>query len=173
MNDQPYVPEKTDQREFTLRALLIGLVMTVILGAANAYLGLRAGMTIAATYPAAVIGMAVLRIMRGSILEENVARTVGSIGESVAAGAIFTIPAFLIAGAWTKFNTVNAYIKSTLLMFVGGLLGILFVTFLRRVMVTDRELPFPNRSPRRKSIRRARKAVRAPSSCSRPWARDA
>jgi putative OPT family oligopeptide transporter len=86
-------------REFTLRAVLIGLVLTIILGAANAYLGMRAGMTIAATYPAAVIGMAVLRIMRGSILEENIARTVGSIGESVAAGAIFTIPAFLLTGA--------------------------------------------------------------------------
>ena len=80
--------------EFTLRAVLLGLVMTVVLGAANAYLGLRAGMTIAATYPAAVIGMAVLRVMKGSILEENIARTVGSIGESVAAGAIFTIPGF-------------------------------------------------------------------------------
>jgi len=89
--------------EFTLRALLIGLVMCVVLGAANAYLGLRAGMTIAATYPAAVIGMAVLRLRRGSILEENFARTVGSIGESVAAGAIFTIPAFVILGMW-KFD---------------------------------------------------------------------
>ena len=143
MSHQPYVPEKTDMREFTLRAVLIGLIMTVILGAANAYLGLRAGMTIAATYPAAVIGMAVLRIMRGSILEENIARTVGSIGESVAAGAIFTIPAFLISGAWLKFNTVEAYLKSSALMFVGGLLGILFVTFLRRVMVTDPDLVFP------------------------------
>jgi len=143
MSHQPYVPEKTDQREFTLRAILIGLVLTVILGAANAYLGLRAGMTIAATYPAAVIGMAVLRIMKGSILEENIARTIGSIGESVAAGAIFTIPAFLISGAWLKFNTVEAYIKSSALMFVGGLLGILFVTFLRRVMVTDPDLVFP------------------------------
>jgi len=143
MSYQPYVPEKTDLKEFTLRALLVGLVLTVILGAANAYLGLRAGMTIAATYPAAVIGMAVLRIMRGSILEENIARTVGSIGESVAAGAIFTIPAFLISGAWLQFNTVEAYIKSSALMFVGGVLGILFVTFLRRVMVTDPELPFP------------------------------
>jgi putative OPT family oligopeptide transporter len=140
---QPYVPEKTDQREFTLRAILIGLVLCVILGAANAYLGLRAGMTIAATYPAAVIGMAVLKIMKGSILEENIARTVGSIGESIAAGAIFTIPAFVISGAWTNFNTVDAYIKSTLLMFVGGLLGILFVTFLRRVMVHDPDLVFP------------------------------
>ena len=85
-------------REFTLRALLLGLVMTVILGAANAYLGLRAGITIAATYPAAVVGMAVLRVFKGSVLEENIARTAGSIGESVAAGAIFTLPAFLISG---------------------------------------------------------------------------
>jgi putative OPT family oligopeptide transporter len=143
MSYQPYVPEKTELREFTLRALILGILMTVLLGAANAYLGLRAGMTIAATYPAAVIGMAVLRLMRGSILEENFARTVGSIGESVAAGAIFTIPAFLLAGAWTKLNTVDAYLKSSALMFVGGFLGILFVTFLRRVMVTDPELQFP------------------------------
>jgi putative OPT family oligopeptide transporter len=143
MSDRPYVPEKTSLREFTGRALFLGLILTVILGAANAYLGLRAGMTIAATYPAAVIGMAILRLMRGSILEENMTRTVGSIGESVAAGAIFTIPAFIIAGAWTRFDTVEAYLKSTALMFVGGLLGILFVTFLRRVMVTDPELYFP------------------------------
>ena len=143
MSHQPYVPEKTEMKEFSLKAILIGLVLSVVLGSANAYLGLRAGMTIAATYPAAVIGMAVLRLMKGSILEENIARTVGSIGESVAAGAIFTIPAFLMVGVWTNFNTFDAYIKSTLLMFVGGLLGILFVTFLRRVMVTDPDLPFP------------------------------
>ena len=143
MSDKSYVPEKTDLREFTLRALILGVIMTVILGAANAYLGLRAGMTIAATYPAAVIGMAILKLMRGSILEENMARTVGSIGESVAAGAIFTIPAFIISGAWLKFDTLDAYLKSTALMFVGGLLGIMFVTFLRRVMVTDPELGFP------------------------------
>jgi len=129
--------------EFTLRALLLGLIMTVILGAANAYLGLRAGMTIAATYPAAVISMAVLRLMRGSILEENMARTVGSIGESVAAGAIFTIPAFVISKAWPSFDFEHAYWKSSVLMLVGGVLGILFVTLLRRVMVSDPELPFP------------------------------
>ncbi|HEX9902250.1 MAG TPA: OPT/YSL family transporter, partial [Acidobacteriota bacterium] len=152
MAHQPYVPEKTNMKEFTLRALLIGLVLCVVLGAANAYLGLRAGMTIAATYPAAVIGMAVLKLMRGSILEENIARTVGSIGESVAAGAIFTIPAFVLVAIqtnsplladWKLFKGVSVYIKSSLLMFVGGLLGILFVTFLRRVMVTDPDLPFP------------------------------
>jgi putative OPT family oligopeptide transporter len=100
-------------------------------------------MTIAATYPAAIIGMAVLRLMKGSILEENVARTVGSIGESVAAGAIFTIPAFVISKAWGDFSSPMAYAKSTALMIVGGLLGIFFVTLLRRVMVEDRDLPFP------------------------------
>ncbi len=139
----PYVPEKTELREFTFRAVLIGLVMTVVLGAANAYLGLRAGMTIAATYPAAVIGMALLRLRKGSLLEENIARTVGSIGESVAAGAIFTIPAFVMSGAWNKFDSFEAYWKSTALMVVGGFLGILFVTLLRRVMVEDPELVFP------------------------------
>src|SRR6266581_1255823 len=138
-----YVPDKTDMREFTLRAILLGLLMTVVLGAANLYLGLRAGMTIAATYPAAVIGMAILRLMKGSILEENMARTIGSIGESVAAGAVFTIPAFVISGAWSSFGFRDAYWKSVALMAVGGSLGILFVTLLRRVMVEDPELPFP------------------------------
>ncbi|MEO8661287.1 MAG: oligopeptide transporter, OPT family [Bryobacteraceae bacterium] len=140
---EPYVPQSMEMREFTFRAVLLGLVMTVILGAANAYLGLRAGMTIAATYPAAVIGMAVLRLMKGSILEENMARTVGSIGESVAAGAIFTLPAFVISKAWLRFDTFEAYWKSSALMMVGGVLGILFVTLLRRVMVEDPDLPFP------------------------------
>jgi len=140
---QPYVPADKDMPEFTVKALVIGLVMCVVLGAANAYLGLKAGMTIAATYPAAVIGMALLRIMRGNILEENFARTVGSIGESVAAGAIFTLPAFFIAGIWTDFYTTGHYIQSTLIMLAGGVLGIMFVALLRRVMVEDAELPFP------------------------------
>ena len=140
---KPYVPETMEMKEFTVRAVIIGLFMTVILGAANAYLGLRAGMTIAATYPAAVIGMALLKLMKGSLLEENIARTVGSIGESVAAGAIFTIPAFVISGAWPVFDFQHAYWKSSILMLVGGTLGILFVTLLRRVMVEDPELPFP------------------------------
>src|SRR5215472_5464239 len=138
-----YVPDNTTMAEFTVRAVLLGLILTVILGAANAYLGLRAGMTIAATYPAAVIGMAVLRLMKGSLLEENITRTVGSIGESVAAGAIFTIPAFVISGAWPIFDFQHAYLKSSILMLVGGALGILFVTLLRRVMVEDPDLPFP------------------------------
>jgi len=130
-------------KEFTWRALLLGLVMCVILGAANAYLGLKSGVTIAATYPAAVIGMAVLRVWKGSILEENIARTAGSIGESVAAGAIFTLPAFLISGAWSSFDPGQAYWKSTAMMVVGSILGVLFVSLVRRVMVEDPSLPFP------------------------------
>ncbi len=141
---KPYVPADKSLKEFTLKALLIGLVMCVVLGAANAYLGLKAGMTIAATYPAAVIGMAILRLFKGNILEENMARTVGSIGESVAAGAIFTLPAFFIAQIWyPDFFTLKNYFLSTIIMFVGGVLGIMFVALLRRVMVEDTELPFP------------------------------
>ena len=139
---RPYVPEHMEMREFTVRAVVLGLVMCVVLGAANAYLGLRAGMTIAATYPAAVIGMSVLRLFKGTLLEENMARTIGSIGESVAAGAVFTIPAFVLAGLWPGLG-MQRYWQSWALMAIGGLLGILFVTLLRRVMVEDPELPFP------------------------------
>ncbi|MGO9258212.1 MAG: OPT family oligopeptide transporter [Bryobacteraceae bacterium] len=155
---RPFVPENMKMKEFTWRAILLGLVMTAVLGAANAYLGLRAGQTIAATYPAAVIGMAVLRLGKGSILEENIARTAGSIGESVAAGAVFTLPAFYLAHVWTPpviskdlgfFGRLWAlaadpnYLKSTALMLVGSVLGVLFVSLIRRVMVEDPELPFP------------------------------
>jgi putative OPT family oligopeptide transporter len=140
---KPYVPENMEMREFTLRAVLLGLLMTVVLGAANAYLGLRAGITIAATYPAAVIAMAAMRAWKGSLLEENIARTAGSIGEGIAAGAIFTIPAFLIAKAWPSFRPGEAYWKSTALIMVGSVLGVLFISLVRRVMVEDPELPFP------------------------------
>src|SRR5215218_5180128 len=141
---KPFVPDTVQMREFTFRAVLLGLLMSVILGAANAYLGLRAGVTIAATYPAAVISMAILRALKGgTVLEENLARTAGSIGESVAAGAIFTLPAFMISRAWPAFDTPDAYWKSTVLMVVGGVLGVLFVSLMRRVMVEDPELPFP------------------------------
>lgn len=139
----PFVSSETNMKEFTLRALIIGLVMSVILGAANAYLGLKAGMTIAAVYPAAVVGMAILKLVKGSILEENIARTVGAIGESVAAGAIFTLPAFFVAGLWDPFYTPGNYITSTIILIAGGFLGIMFVALLRRVMVESTELPFP------------------------------
>jgi len=139
----PFVSGETSMAEFTIRALIIGLVLSVVLGAANAYLGLKAGMTIAATYPAAVLGMALLKIMKGSILEENFTRTVGSIGESVAAGAIFTLPAFFIAGIWNPFFTPDHYLTATVILIAGGVLGIMFVALLRRVMVEDVDLLFP------------------------------
>src|SRR6476469_3038557 len=140
-NHRPFVPETMEMKEFTLRAVLLGLLMTIVLGAANAYLGLRAGITIAATYPAAVIGMAVLRIWKGSVLEENIARTSGTIGEGIAAGAIFTIPAFLIAKAWPSFGLTDfhAYVKTTSLLLVGSVLGVLFISLVRRGMVEDPE----------------------------------
>ncbi len=144
----PFVSAETNLKEFTIRALVIGLILAVVLGAANAYLGLKAGMTIAATYPAAVIGMALIKAMRGSILEENFTRTVGSIGESVAAGAIFTIPAFYIVYLDSQRQGVVAenfftYGTTTIILIAGGVLGIMFVALLRRVMVEDTELVFP------------------------------
>src|SRR5579872_5006501 len=140
---RPFVPEGTVMKEFTLRAVLLGLVMTVVLGAANAYLGLHAGQTIAATYPAAVIGMAVLKAFRGTVLEENIARTAGTIGEGVAAGAIFTLPAFVMAGVWSSFDPSQAYWKSTALTVTGSVLGVLFVSLVRRALVEDSTLPCP------------------------------
>jgi len=135
----PYVPAETTMPELTFKALFLGVVMAIVLGAANAYLGMKVGMTVAATFPAAVVAMAVLRIFRGNILEENLARTTASVGEALVAGAIFTIPAFLIAGAWTEFNLRDAM----LIMGVGGVLGVLFVILLRRPLVVEAELPFP------------------------------
>jgi putative OPT family oligopeptide transporter len=140
---RPFVPENMEMKEFTLGAVLLGLGLCLVLGAANAYLGLRAGITIAATYPAAVISMAVIRARKGTLLEENIARTAGSIGESVAAGAVFTLPAFVLAKAWPSFRFADAYWKSTALMTVGSILGVLFVSLVRRGMVEDPDLPFP------------------------------
>jgi putative OPT family oligopeptide transporter len=140
MKHQPFVPESARLPEFTIRALVLGVVQAVILGAANAYLGMKAGQTIAATFPAAVISMVVLRAFRGSsILEENVSRSAASVGEALVAGAIFTLPAFVITGLWKGFH----YWESTFLMLVGGSLGVLFVIFLRRTLCEDPALPFP------------------------------
>lgn len=139
----PFVSSDTSLPEMTVRAFVIGIVLNVVLGAANAYLGLKAGMTIAATYPAAVISLAILKALRGNILEENFARTLGSVGESVAAGAIFTLPAFYIAGLWIPFFSPANYLTASLILIAGGILGILFIAILRRIMVEDSELPFP------------------------------
>ncbi len=139
MSYKPYVPEKTDMKELTFKALFIGVILAVILGAANAYLGLRAGMTVAATFPAAVVAMAFLRIFKGNILEENLARTTASVGEALVAGAIFTIPAFIIAGVWDDLKIFD----TIMIMMIGGVLGVLFVIILRRPLVTNKDLQFP------------------------------
>ena len=136
---KPYVSRDTTMKEGSFKAIFLGVILAIILGSANAYLGLKAGMTVAATFPAAVIAMAVLRIFGGTILEENLARTTASVGEALAAGAIFTIPAFVMSGVWDSFD----YVKSTLLMLVGGVLGVLIITILRRALVEDKNLPFP------------------------------
>ena len=135
----PFVPEETDLPELTVRAVVLGVLMAIVLGAANAYLGMRAGLTVAATFPAAVVAMAALRMLGGSVLEENISRTTASVGEALVAGAIFTIPAFVISGVWDELR----YWESTAIMLVGGLLGVLFIIVLRRTMVVEADLPFP------------------------------
>ncbi len=142
----PYVPADSNLPELTFKAVLVGLVMAAVLGAANAYLGMKAGLTISATFPAAVIAIAAFRLswLRGNVLEQNIARTTASVGEALAAGAIFTIPAFVLVEIdgqrlWTKFN----YWETSLLLLAGGTLGILFVILLRRTLVVDAGLPFP------------------------------
>ncbi len=144
-------------KEFTLRALLLGVVLAAFMGAANAYLGLKAGMTIAATYTTAVVGMAVIKALGGSILEENMARTVGSIGGNVASGAIFTLPALYIAGIWLPFYSFEHYLTATAILAAGGILGIMFVTVTRRVLIGEKDLPFPE-SVAAASIHRAGQA---------------
>ncbi len=136
---RPFVPAETALPELTWRALALGVIMAIVLGAANAYLGMKAGLTVAATFPAAVVAMAALRLVRGSVLEENIARTTASVGEALVAGAIFTIPAFVVSGVWEHLH----YLESTVIMLLGGTLGVLFVIMLRRTLVVEAGLPFP------------------------------
>jgi putative OPT family oligopeptide transporter len=136
---EPFVPASNQMTELTFKALFIGILMAVILGAANAYLGMKVGLTVAATFPAAVVAMAALRPFRGTILEENLTRTTASVGEALVAGAIFTIPAFVISGVWEEIRLF----ESAVIMLVGGVLGVLFVIILRRTLVEEADLPFP------------------------------
>lgn len=139
----PFVSADTNMKEFTLRAVLLGIFMAMLMGAANAYLGLKAGMTIAATYTTAVIAIGFMKVVKGTLLEENAARTIGSIGGNIAAGSIFVLPAFFIASIWSPFYSVTNYIVSTVILIFAGILGIMFVTLLRRVLIEDKDLPFP------------------------------
>src|SRR5690606_15042954 len=136
----PYIPAERTLPEITVRAVILAIVLSMLLAAANAYLGLFAGMTVSASIPAAVISMAVLRVLGGSnILENNIVQTAASAGESLAAGVIFTIPAMVILGAWTEFN----YWEITLISGLGGLIGVLFTIPLRRALIVENPLRFP------------------------------
>lgn len=136
------------QPELTLKSVALGLFLALVFGAANAYLGMRAGQTVAATIPAAVIAMALFRLprFRGGILEQNITRTAASVGEALVAGAIFTIPSFLLVDLdgkrlWTDLR--DHYWEASLVLLVGGLLGVFFIILLRKPLCVDSDLPFP------------------------------
>lgn len=139
---QPVVSADRKIPEFTFQAVLLGSILAIVLGAANVYLGLYAGMTVSASIPAAVISMAILRgvLRRGTILENNMVQTIASSGEALAAGIIFTVPALVITEAWHEFY----FWPTTLIALTGGLLGILFMIPLRRALIIEEpELHFP------------------------------
>lgn len=145
---KPYVAHDSKEPEFTLKAVLAGLVMAAVFGAANAYLGMKAGQTVAATIPAAVIAIALFRLpfFRGGVLEQNLTRTAASVGEALVAGAVFTIPAFMmvnVAGERLWMGLRGHYWESTVILLAGGLLGIFFIIILRRPLCVDSDLPFP------------------------------
>lgn len=143
---KPYIPAERVVPEFTVTSILIGVLLAIVFGAANAYLGLRVGMTISASIPAAVISMGIIRMIlrKDSILENNLVQTIGSAGESVAAGAIFTLPALFL---WAKEGVIDSpsMVTISLVALVGGLLGVAFMVPLRQALIVEEHgtLPFP------------------------------
>jgi len=139
---QPFISADRKIPEFTFKAVLLGIILAIVFGAANAYLGLYAGMTVSASIPAAVISMAILRrlLKTGTILENNIVQTMASAGYTVASGIIFTIPALVIVGAWTDFH----FWDITLIGICGTLLGVIFMIPLRKVLIVEeKELKYP------------------------------
>lgn len=143
---KPYIPADRIVPEFTVTSLLIGILLAVIFGAANAYLGLRVGITISASIPAAVISMGIIRLIlrKDSILENNLIQTIGSAGESVASGTIFTLPALFLWAEEGKIDTPSI-LTIFLVAFVGGILGVCFMVPLRQALIVEEHgtLPFP------------------------------
>jgi putative OPT family oligopeptide transporter len=135
----PYVRPEVKMLELTIRALILGVVLSIVMAAANAYLGLKVGMTVSAAIPAAVISAAVFKGLKGTVLEVTVSKTMASTGESLAAGVIFTIPALIIIGVWDSID----YGTTTAVALVGGTLGVLFTVLLRKILIIDLDLPFP------------------------------
>lgn len=143
---KPFIPADKVVPEITVTSILLGILLAVVFGAANAYLGLRVGMTISASIPAAVLSMGVIRFIlrKDSILENNMVQTIGSAGESLAAGAIFTLPALFLWAEEGKIETPSM-LTITLICLVGGVLGILFMIPLRQALIVEEHgvLPFP------------------------------
>lgn len=133
------IPASKEIPELTVKAILVGVFLAIILGAANAYLGLYAGMTVSAIIPGAVMALALLKPFKGTILEVNLSTMGASAGECIAAGVIFTIPALVLLGVWSEIN----YLETTLISLLGGLLGVLWMVPLRRALVVNTDLPFP------------------------------
>lgn len=138
-NFKSFIPAEKTIPELTIKAVLVGIFLAIILGAANAYLGLYAGMTVSAIIPGAVMALALLKPFKPTILEVNIATMGASAGECVAAGVIFTIPALILLGVWTEIN----YLQTTFISLIGGLLGVLWMVPLRRALVVKTDLPFP------------------------------
>ena len=143
---KPYIPAQKVTPEITVTSVLMGIILAVVFGAANAYLGLRVGMTVSASIPAAVIAMGVIRILmrRNSILESNMVQTIGSAGESLAAGAIFTLPTLFIWASEGKMDKPSL-LEITLIALIGGLLGVFFMIPLRNALIVKEHnvLPYP------------------------------
>jgi putative OPT family oligopeptide transporter len=135
----PLIPASRSLPEITASTLILGGVLAVVMAGANAYLGLFASTTISASIPSAIVSMAVLRLVRGNILQNNAVQTTATSGEALAAGVIFTIPALVLLGTWTRFH----YWETTVLALFGGVLGVLFTIPMRRAMIVEQPLRFP------------------------------
>jgi len=134
-----FIPAKKIIPELTIKAVLVGAILAIILGAANAYLGLYAGMTVSAVIPGAVMAFAFLKPFKGTILEVNIGMMGAAAGEALAAGIIFTIPALVLLGTWTEIH----YLETTLIALLGGMLGVFWMIPLRRALIIKTDLPFP------------------------------
>ncbi|AFL95099.1 oligopeptide transporter, OPT family [Thermococcus cleftensis] len=140
MEMKPYIPPEKSLPEYTVKAFVLGVILSIVMGAANAYLGMYAGMTVSASIPAAVISMAILFAFKDrNILENNMVQTAASAGESLAAGVIFTFPALVVLGYYTTFP----YYIVTIIAALGGSLGALFTIVLRRAFIVEEKLPYP------------------------------
>ena len=138
---EPYIPASESPKELTRRVVVVGILLGILMTAANAYLGLKVGITVSASIPAAVMSMIILRTLFEdvSILENNAVQTMASAGESLAAGVIFTVPALLVIGIWDDIQWLDTLIIALL----GGLLGTMFTIALRRLFIVEEALPYP------------------------------